>query len=327
MDLSKVSEVVTREGYPIMIDSYDAEPMLFPQFCEVVPGSDETILGDKGVVLTGLGRLEERLDGADIESDELRTAYTWYMKTHQFSRKVSFSERQLKAADATGRIPGMIRDLARSWGENARLQKEDWVADVLQQGTLTAGNATYFDGSFIGQSDPNPTVIYDGLPFFDTAHTQAIGGNTFANHVVSGALTLANLQTAWTTMTMTNAYDDRNEKVRIRPDTLIVPPGLEATARVLLESAQLPGTAQNDVNTERGKYQLVVNPHLDDAASASAWWLCQARKGLRMVDFGEPVLSTWFDENKKVVHVSAETHWGVVVTNWRHWYCSNKAAS
>ena len=327
MDISHIKEVVTREGYPIMQEAYDEQPKLYPEYCEVHQGTDAILLGDKGSVLTGLGDLQRRENGADIEYDELRTALTWYMATQHFARAIKFTETDLKAANAAGRVANLITTAMGSWGENAALQKDDWAADFFQQGTLTAGNSVYFDGSFTGQTDPNPTVGYDALPFFDTAHTQKIGGNTFANHVVSSTLTHANLTAAGQVMTATNSFDDRNRRVRIRPDLLMVPTGLEDEARVILESTKLSGSAQNDANTNQNKYRLLVNPFLDDAASASSWWLGQARKGVRFYDWGEPVARVWFEESTRSVHVSVETHWGMVLTNWRYWSCRNKAAS
>ena len=187
-------------------------------------------------------------------------------------------------------------------------------------------SSPFFDGSFPNNVDPNPTLIYDALPFFDTAHTISGGSSTYANHVVSSALSAANLQTALIEMTKTNAVNERGERIMIRPDVLMVPPGLEYTARVILQSGLLPGSANNDINAVAGSLNLVVNRALDDAASASSWWLVQSGRGLKIADSGAPRMRTFAQENGDVT-VLSEYEFGAAVTNWRYSYLANKAAS
>jgi hypothetical protein len=99
------------------------------------------------------------------------------------------------------------------------------------------------------------------------------------------------------------------------------------TASTLLESMLKPGSANNDSNTMRGKYELIEWAALDDAASASAWWLFELGKGLRMRDSGPPVQTVFIDDKKEIVSIKWVSYFGAAVTNWRYHYCANKAAS
>jgi hypothetical protein len=327
MDISKLPELVDKSGYGLMMESYESQPLVFPRICDVRPFSMDEAYGTKGSVIVGGGRLLEREDGQEIEAAEMRSGPTWYLKNHQWSRRLDLPKRMLDASDAVGRIQNLVGEYAAEVGRVAALQKDEWVADVLQQGTLTAGNATYFDGSFPNNADPSPAFIYDGLPFFDTAHTQTIGGNTFSNHDAAATLTDANLQSAKVRMKSTNAFDDKNERVLVRPNTLIVPPGLERTAKQLLGSDLEIDSAQNNINVHRASLDLIVWDFLDDAASSSAWWMCEAGMGLRVYDSGAPVIETSYDPLKKCHFVTFEFLFGAVVTNWRYWYNANKAAA
>ena len=105
------------------------------------------------------------LPGAQIEYDEPRKAYDWYLKTHFFDRAMSVPVEQLDAIDGMRKFGDAVQQFADGWGEVVAIQKDDEVADVLQKGTLTAGSARYFDGSHPGYTDSNPTVIYDGVQY------------------------------------------------------------------------------------------------------------------------------------------------------------------
>ena len=329
IDVTQVSELVDNTGYPVMMEMYEQRDLVYPLLGEILDPSDlaSPEYGTKGSVIEGPEPFKRREDGQQVEASTLETAYTWYMACEQYSRSMIVPSRLRRSADNLGKIANMIGEAARGWGEVARLQKEDFIADIFQKGTLSAGSAEFFDGSFPGNADPYPKFIYDGLSFFNTAHTLSASGTTLANHVVSSALTAANLQTALIAMTNTNAVNERGERVVVRPTHLMVPPALEYTARTILESSLLPGSANNDANVvQSAGLQLLVNPALDDAASSAAWWLVTQRRSLKIADSGAPQISLKERENGDIV-VVAEYLFGAAVDNWRYSYCANKAAS
>lgn len=329
MDISQVPELVDNTGYPLLIEGYDSVPLVYPLVADVQPVDGDKLYGTKGSVITGMGELKPRLDGAEFERDQFRSGPTWYMKTHQWGSAFEIPDRMLKATDAAARVEGLIRSQVASWGRSTAMKKDRWFADFLQQGTLTAGNAAYFDGSFPNNDDPNPKFVYDGLPLFDTAHTITIGSSTYANHAVSSSLTKANLETAVRTCETTNAVDERGEGMLVNIDRLMVPPALRETALTIVGSELLPGSANNDINTARGSVQVIVNRWLDDAASASAWWLFDSGMGsIKVFDSGQPVIVTTHIPERNVTLVTAETYFGVVAAQaFRGTYCANKAAS
>lgn len=329
IDISQVPELVTKTMYSAMFQAYSAEPAVYPLITEVRPvGID--FLGDKGSVISGVGDLKEVLDGERIPSDTVKGTYTWYARGRRFASKVSIPKRQLDAVDAVGKVTAMLSEMAPQWGRRAMAQKEQIVADVFQKGTLSAGDTSVFNGSYTGETDANPGKIFDGKPFFaatGNGHPLLAASDTPFNLVAASTLTSANLQTTLTAMRTTNAIDDRGLKIQVRPTHLVIPPGLEYTAKALLNSVNLPGTAQNDVNVVAGALQPVVWRYLTD--DTDAWWVGAIGQGggVRVYDSGAPVIETWYDADTKTVHISAEIVFGTTVTDWRQWFCNNKATS
>lgn len=326
IDVSHIPALVDKVATPLVLDDYESRMLYFPQFCDVRPTSESGLYGTKGSVLEGIGDFKLREDLAEIEADIPGQGPTWYCKIHQYSRRFDISDRLRQELGTVGRMGDYIARQVAKWGERAAVQKDKRVADVLQKGTLTAGSLDLFDGSHPNETDPNPKFIYDGLPFFDTAHTiTGVSGTTFSNHTASRALTEANLDTTLTTMTVTNAKDERNFEIQLDPDVLIVPRQLRRTALKILESDKAPGVSTNDINAMRGVLDPIVHPYLTD--DTDAWWVGTRGFGLRVYDSGAPVIRTSYDHKTDSHIVSGQFYFGVVVTNWRGWYNCNKAAA
>lgn len=329
IDVSQVPELVAKTAYPVMFQAYEAEPAVYPLITDVRP-ADPGMLGTKGSVISGVGDLVEILDGERLPHDTVKGTRTWYCKVRSFGGKIEIPLRQLAAIDAVGKIQAQLAEVAPQWGRRAIAQKEQMVADVFQKGTIAAGNTSVFNGSYVGETDANVGFIFDGKPFFaatGNGHPLLAGSSTPFNLVASAPLTSANMQTTLTAMRTTNAIDDRELKIRVTPTHLVVPPGLEFTARTLLNSVNLPGTAQNDVNVVAGALQPVVWRYLTD--DADAWWVGAVGQGggVRVYDSGAPTIDTWVDMDRRMFCISAVTFFGVVVTDWRQWFCNNKATS
>lgn len=116
------------------------------------------------------------------------------------------------------------------------------------------------------------TPIYDGKPLFAKDHPLVDSDKTCSN-LVTGALTEANLKIAMQCMRET--VDEAGNLVQFVPDTLIVPPALEHVAKVIINSSQVPGNGNNDVNTVKGAMKIVVMDYLGASAGGSdtAWFI------------------------------------------------------
>lgn len=328
IDVNELADAVKQELYPVMVQAYDEEPETYSRIADV-RGMGElngNLYGTKGTTLLGAGEFRERQDGQEVEADSPGKAYTWRCKVRQFARTIPIAQRTLDSLQSADKIANYVQEQVAAFGRQAKRKKEDRIAGMLQTGTLTAGSLEYFDDSYLDENDPNAGVIYDGLPFFDTAHTLANASGTFSNHVASRTLTRANLETTLTAMRQTNAVDDNGDRVRIMPTHIIVPPALEYDARRVLQSVLDPGSTDNDINAVRGMLDIVVNPYLTD--DSDAWWVADlSNSGIRAYDSGTPIIETGYDFRRKVLYVTAEFHFGSTVTDWRRFHACNKAAS
>lgn len=328
VDVSQVVELVNNDGYEAMFEAYDSVTPVYRRLGQVINPLDAGVelFGDKGTVFVGHERFKRREDGQQIEKSSTQKAYTWRCAIHQYSRGMVLPSRLLRSNGAKSAVKAKIEAFARDRGETAILDKEDIIAGMFQQGTLTAGNVEYFDNSYPGEADPNRGFIYDGLPWFDGAHT-AVSGNTYSNIRTSHELTQTNLQTSLTDMQKTNAKNDRGDRVNIRANALLVPSGsMEYTARQIIQSAQVTGSNNNDINPIQNSLEVIPWSALDDAASASAWWLLALGRGVRIYDTGPPRLWVMTRENGDLV-VNAEYYFGACVDQWRYAHCNNKADS
>lgn len=86
----------------------------------------------------------------------------------------------------------------------------------------------------------------DGVTLLNTAHPLA-GGGTFSN-TLSTPANLSEASLEQLLIQMRNAVDERQKKISLKSERLIIPPSLEFTTVRLLESAFRTGTSDNDVN-------------------------------------------------------------------------------
>lgn len=326
---SELPSLVAETGYPVLEEAYDRQPQFFPMLGEVRPadGADLTApkLGHRELINPGMQRHAEIEVGQELPAGNAFEGYTVYTKIRKYARRMDIPREMMEAANGRAQVISMVQRAAMSWGELAAIQKDEFAAGMLQRGTLTAGSLKYFDGSFAGNADANPTVIFNGLPFFDTLHTITGSASTYSNHTASSALTATNLDTVLTTMRVTNAIDERGEKILNEPNLLVVPVALEGTARRIMESELLAGSGNNDTNWLQGRLTVIANPYLTD--DADAWWVGHNSRGLQFFDSGAPVLETQYDARTQTWCVTSTFYFGGSVKDWRPWHNCNKAAS
>ena len=132
------------------------------------------------------------------------------------------------------------------------------------------------------QNGQNAT-IYDGQPFFSTAHPVdqfTAGLGTYSNYSASGmALTAANYETVRGLMMAFKG--ESGTPLGIIPDLLVVPPQLEMVARRIVKSAMIPavsGVAAPESNVLEGSADVLVAPDL--AGQATTWYLLCTNRGI-----------------------------------------------
>jgi len=141
---------------------------------------------------------------------------------------------------------------------STKIQTRAWAAKAWPARLM----ATLQNGSFTG-------LCYDGQYFYDTDHP--VKGASVSNRLsvaLSAATCAAATASYGAARTAMMAFTDEDgELLGLIPDTLEVPPALEAVARILLEKDKL---VDNSPNPFQGTAKVKVNPRL---TSSTAWFL------------------------------------------------------
>lgn len=163
----------------------------------------------------------------------------------------------------------------------------------------------------------------DALALFSNAHTREDGGATQSNYATTD-LNEAALETSLTTIRAT--LDHKGQLFMAKGDTLVVPPSLEKEARILLDSTQRVGTANNDINPYQGALKLIVWDFLGSAAGGSdtAWFVLDS--SLHALNFfsrsDRGLEGPEWDFDTKTAKWSVDVRHSVGYSGWRGTYGS-----
>jgi len=124
-------------------------------------------------------------------------------------------------------------------------------------------------------SDGFDNECYDGQYFFDNDHTEGESGTQ--SNLGTTALSASAYSAA--RATMMKFKDDRGRIMGVVPDTLIVPPALEETARQILNGDYYPESGSDHIaNPWKNSAKLIVNPYLSDD---NDWFLMCVTRAVR----------------------------------------------
>lgn len=209
---------------------------------------------EKDTALSGIGQLEETPELGAIPYEDATPGWDVTYVHRKFAKGRMVSQEMIDDEKFN-----MIAKLPRSLANAKMRTKEQAAADVFNYGfTAGGGGLATFTGG-------------DSLALFSTAHVNRDGTVTQSNKITT-ALNSTSLQAAITAMK--TRRDSKNQIIGFQPDTLLVPTSLEFTARAILESTQVLGSANNDINVLKGSLNLVVWPYL---TSSTAWFLLDSK--------------------------------------------------
>lgn len=343
--VSEIKALAQDQGYPVLLERYNAIPLVFPQFTDVrnVP----IVIGGEGQEMTppaeypdlpyghtyatvsGLDDPQEIEHGTAFPSTGFEALWTPQAKMRKLALSMCLTSEHFGRRHWRDFVTAELTQMAAGWGSGFARKKDMIVADFLQKGTLSAGHAATFLNRYQGRNATDG-LIYDSKAFFATDHPQKPGSaTTYANLTVSAALTEDNWAAQRLLLEHTNAIDAKGKRFTVQPNTLITGSGpISDTAERLLRTDRKLGSNNNDVNlAEAGRsgFAHIKNPYLTD--DADAWWVGERGKGLMVIDAGDPQMDVTYDSGTQSVLVQAWTYFLVMVTDWHFWACANKAAS
>ena len=206
----------------------------------------ETIGGE-----TGFGSFRPKLEGAVAENDEIQAS--WYKTIEHIEFGKEFTTTRKMVDDSQY---GMCVDM-KAAPRNFAIAYNDTKLEIA---SLALANATSSSFDYNGYSVDLTTG--DGQPLFSTAHASKTGVQANQSNLYATSFSAANL--AALAGVMRNFKDDNGRVLGYTADTIIIPTNrysLENAVRVAVGSERSPGNDYNDINTQYGKWKIVVNPY------------------------------------------------------------------
>jgi len=227
----------------------------------------------------------------------------------------------LEAPRVTNKLTTEVVDFAKAIEISKNLFDDNmfnvWqrsVADMGRKARITMDDNAFkvFRNAFTTQ------LTADGVSAINAAHP-LIGGGVESN-LVTGALTEANLNSAFTRMRQMK--DQAGVVLGDMPSILLVPTPLFKTAVEITQSALISGSAQNDVNIYRSAYGLTVytSPYLDAVTGGSdtAWYILSPNHSVqRLVRQGiQTFLRDWGYSNNRTYLYQANFREEAFITDY-----------
>jgi phage major head subunit gpT-like protein len=138
---------------------------------------------------------------------------------------------------------------------------------VVARRTREKHGASLFNNAF------NTTIFAGGdtLALCSTAHTYVGTSTTVGN---SGTTALSATAVEATRLLGMQLTDETDNLMDIQYDTILVPPNLEETANIIVKTDKDVGSAQNDINFNKGRYQVKVWSRLTDTNN---WFMVDSK--------------------------------------------------
>jgi phage major head subunit gpT-like protein len=234
--LEPIANVHAKKGY-------EQAPAEKDMFFEVKEGKKltETYLemGDIGVMgeLTG-----------SVAYDDISQGYKYTVTAKEFSKGIKI-QRRFVETDQQDVVEGLPKKL----GESAHNREATDIFFMLN-------NA--FNTSF---------TTLDGLQLCSAAHTSNNGGSTQSNR---GTTALSAVAVEASRIKMKRFLTNKDNRLKINPDTLIVPEDLYEAAYEIINANGKVDTATNNPNFHKGKYNLIHSIWLDDTNN---WFVADSK--------------------------------------------------
>jgi hypothetical protein len=313
MNRSLNKELLQRDMYKYMFEKYDQLPKIYPQIFEVRETSSAFEKETTGI---GLGGLSERKEGTEIIASNALEGFTVYGKPRTWSDAFEITM-EFSEDTPPEKISNIARAYAGTWAEGLVVTQETFCANFFNYGGYTAGNDIYNATITNVCDDTSGDLCYDGKPFFNLSGNlrYSKGGSSYYNGLAI-PLDNENLQTAIIRYTSTNNRNERDQKIALQPDTLLIPSALRFTAASVLQNQWVGGSANLDINTVQNAVTPIEWQYLTDT---NAWFLGKRQKGLVFLNRRLPVIDFYTDPKTKAEFVTIDCRWGAYVNNWRFW--------
>lgn len=273
--------------------------------------------GEKSIVMGGLGDFQSKTEGQAATQDAFSEGYEKFVQHATFGLEVEISK-ELKddnmLDDAKQKVINLVQAYKRTRAK---------LATAAITGAVGAATSISFNGATID------VTCGDNKALFNEAHKLKNFNNATQCNLFSTVLGSNTVVLNKALNKMRNFRDDRGEVLGFTADTIIVPgndPEYEDFVKRVIGSDGEVGSDHNDINTQRGKWKLVVDPlwtpsNLGENNHPIIIMSSEALKALQGTKFYDrTALDVMVDED---VHTRNLTYNGfarmaITFPNWRH---------
>jgi len=310
--------IYLQDMYKAERQAYNRVPTKFDKIFKVVNARKAP--GDKSTQLLGAGNLTRHtVENQDINFRSPVEGWAYYTRYWTFSDGLVFSKEAIEDTN-TQKVGNILKEIAETWGDSCRFEKETFGSRVFNNGGATAGDYV-FNGTHTGNTDPQGDLLYDGFPLFNlTGNARSTkGGSTYFNAVAGLTLTAANFETLYNRYTVSMAFDEQDREVENVPDCLLVESGAERfkADRICKSTTGYPGSQLNDMNPY---YNLVEPNDWRYLSDSSAFYIGKKQHPKFQWHARQmPEIRFFRDETNRSYKASIDERWGVWIKDWRCW--------
>lgn len=268
--------------------------------------------GEKLAGMTEFADFEAVAEGGAAVQDEISEGYSKLITHTPFMKKFVCTAEMAE----DGRID-VMKTKAANFIRSYKRSRLQFATDFLTAGasTFTYGSKSGFDATV---GDGKALFAADHPTFKDKSQTQS---NVFTNALGTDARMLNRLANIGR-----NFKNDSGIVMGYTFDTIVIPGNcwqMEETIKRIIGSDGEVGTNNNDINTQRGKWELVVNPLWQAADGKNPYMIMssEANKELLGNLFYERIGLNMKDDVDIDTHNliwSGRTRFSAGAGNWRH---------
>lgn len=272
--------------------------------------------GEKSITMGGLGNFQSKAEGENATQDTWEQGFEKFVQHSTFALEVEVSK-ELKddnmLDDAKAKVINLVQAYKRTRAQLA--------TDAITK-AVTGTTSISFNGATIDVTCGDEKPLFNEEHLFKTA-----GGNTQSNYY-SDVLgnTAAVLNKA--ANKMRNFKDDRGNVLGFTADTIILPgndPEYEDFVKRIIGSDGEVGSNYNDINTQRGKWKLIVDPLWTPVISATnhpviimSSEALKALQGTKFYDRTDLDIETDVDVHSRNLTYNGFARMSIAFPNWRH---------
>ena len=272
--------------------------------------------GEKSITMGGLGNFQSKAEGQNAQEDTWEQGFEKFVQHATFGLEVQISK-ELKddnmLDDAKAKVINLVQAYKRTRAQLA--------TDAITK-AVTGTTSISFNGATID------VTCGDEKPLFNEEHLVKTAGvntqcNFYSDVFDSHAVVLNKAANK-----MRNFKDDRGNVLGFTADTLVIPgndPEYEDYIKKVIGSDGEVGTNNNDINTQRGKWKLVVDPlwtpsitqtnHPVIIMSSEAM---KALQGTKFYDRTDLDIETDVDVHSRNLTYNGFARMSITFPNWRH---------